>query len=262
MGPSDTALDLAVPATHHTSNEEDVMLGVLGGMGPMATVDFMSKVIRNTPASCDQDHIEMIVCSATNVPDRTAAILDQGSDPLPAMLDALRRLEQSGATCIAIPCNTAHYWHEALQAETTVPILHIVEAVADALAVQRTDRTMIGLLASDGAIRARVYQKHLAKRGYSCLTPDAEAQAEIMQAIRLVKAGNVDEAATILRREAEVLTARGCWQVAMACTEIPLALATAGSDLKARLLDPTEVLAQACVNLCLAIPKKSVWQLA
>jgi aspartate racemase len=262
MRSSDIALDLAEPATHHASSKECVMLGVLGGMGPMATVDFMSKVIRNTPAHCDQDHIEMIVCSAANVPDRTAAILDRGSDPFPAMLVALRRLERSGATCIAIPCNTAHYWHRALQAETSVPILHIVDAFADTLAVQGTEGTMIGLLASDGTVRAEVYQKHLAKRGYSCLTPDAEAQAEVMQAIRLVKAGNVDEAAIILRREAEVLIARDCSQVAMACTEIPLALATVESGLRARLLDPTEALARACVKSYLAMPQKSVWQVA
>jgi aspartate racemase len=228
------------------------MLGVLGGMGPMATVDFMGKVIRNTPASRDQDHIEMVVCSATNVPDRTAAILDQGSDPLPAMFDALRRLEQSGVSCIAIPCNTAHYWHGALQAKTSVPILHVVDAVADRLADQGLEGTTIGVLATDGTIHAGVYQKRLAKRGYSCLIPNAEAQAEIMRAIRLVKAGNVDEAAAILRREAEALVAGGCSQVAMACTEIPLALAKVESDLRARLLDPTEILARACVQSCQA----------
>lgn len=224
------------------------MLGVLGGMGPMATVDFMGKVIRNTPALRDQDHIEMVVCSATNVPDRTAAILNQGSDPLPAMFEALLRLEQSGVSCIAIACNTAHYWHGTLQAKTAVPILHIVDAVADTLAEQGMDGTTIGVLATDGTIHAGVYQKRLAKRGYSCLIPNAEAQAEVMRAIRLVKAGNVDEAATILRREAKALVARGCSQVAMACTEIPLAFVTLENDLRARLLDPTEILARACVR--------------
>lgn len=237
------------------------MLGILGGMGPMATVDFMGKIIRNTPASCDQDHIQMVVCSATNVPDRTAAILGQGSDPLPAMLDALHRLELSGASCIAIPCNTAHHWHGALQAETSVPIIHIVDAVADALARQRLNPT-IGVLATDGTVRAGIYQERLSERGYACVAPDGEAQAEIMRAIRLVKAGHTNEAAGILGREAETLVARGCSHIAMACTEIPLALATLDNDLGAALLDPTDLLAQACVRSCLAVPQDLVRQIA
>jgi len=237
------------------------MLGILGGMGPMATVDFMGKIVRNTPASCDQDHIQMVVCSATEVPDRTAAILGQGADPFPAMLNALRRLELSGATRIAIPCNTAHHWHGALQAETSVPIIHIVDAVADALSLQRTNPTL-GVLATDGTVHAGIYQQRLAERGHICMVPDAKAQAEVMRAIRLVKAGRTDEAAVILGREAEALAARGCSHIAMACTEIPLALAALDNDIGAALLDPTDLLAQACVRSCLAAPQEMVREVA
>ena len=238
------------------------MLGVLGGMGPLATVDFMDKVVRNTSATCDQDHIEMIVCSATGVPDRTAAILDQGSDPLPAMLDALRRLERSGATRIAIPCNTAHHWYDALQAKSPVPILHIVDAVADACVERGMRGTTIGVLATDGTVHAGIYQKRLANSGFACLIPDRKAQAEVMQAIRLVKAGHIDQAAAALVREARALVAAGCSHVAMACTEIPLALATVDAELREKLLDPTELLARACVKSCLAMLQKPVRQVA
>ncbi|MGY3235377.1 MULTISPECIES: cysteate racemase [unclassified Bradyrhizobium] len=238
------------------------MLGILGGMGPMATVDFMGKIVRNTPASCDQDHIQMVVCAATDVPDRTAAILGRGPDPLPAMLNALRRLELSGATRIAIPCNTAHHWHGALQGETPVPIIHIVDAVADGLAAQQASNPTIGLLATDGTVHAGIYQQRLAERGYACVVPGAKAQAEVMRAIRLVKAGHTDEAAGILGREAEALAARGCSHVAMACTEIPLALATPDSDIGAALLDPTDLLARACVRSCLAAPQEAMREVA
>ncbi|MDA9444242.1 aspartate racemase [Bradyrhizobium sp. CCBAU 51745] len=237
------------------------MLGILGGMGPMATVDFMGKIVRNTPASCDQDHIQMVVCSATDVPDRTAAILGHGADPFPAMLNALRRLELSGATRIAIPCNTAHHWYGALQAETSVPIIHIVDAVTEALAQRRTNPTL-GVLATDGTVHAGIYQQRLAERGYACVVPAATAQAEVMRAIRLVKAGLTDEAAGILGREAEALAARGCSHIAMACTEIPLALAALDSDVGAALLDPTDLLAQACVRSCLAAPQETVREVA
>ncbi|KQP42594.1 aspartate racemase [Methylobacterium sp. Leaf104] len=226
------------------------MLGVLGGMGPMATVDFMGKVVRNTPAACDQDHIEMVVCSAANIPDRTAAILGEGTDPLPAMRDALRRLEAAGATRIAVPCNTAHHWHTALQAETSVPVLHIVDAVAETLAGEAGCR--VGVLATDGTIRAGIYGTRLAERGFACQVPNATGQAEVMRAIRLVKAGYPMEARTILRTQAEALIAAGCNRVVMACTEIPVALASVEGPLGDALLDATDALAQACVRVCMA----------
>ncbi|ACL57695.1 aspartate racemase [Methylobacterium nodulans ORS 2060] len=223
------------------------MLGVLGGMGPMATVDFMGKVVQNTPAACDQDHIQVVVCMAANIPDRTAAILGEGTDPFPAMRATVRWLETAGATCIAIPCNTAHHWHAALQAETSVRILHIVDAVADTLAGQGG---CIGVLATSGTVKAGIYQKRLALRGFSCRTPDAAGQAEVMRAIRLVKAGQLAEATTILRAQAEAMVAAGCRQVVMACTEIPVALATVNGALRSVLVDATEALACACVEAC------------
>src|SRR4051812_30907499 len=136
------------------SQQEAVMLGVLGGMGPMATVDFMGEVVQNTPATCDQEHIPMVVCSAANIPDRTASIFGEGADPFPAMRDTLRRLEAAGATCVAIPCNTAHHWDAALQAGTSVRILHIVDAVADALDDQSMQGGSVGVLATSGTVKA------------------------------------------------------------------------------------------------------------
>ena len=226
------------------------MLGVLGGMGPMATVDFMGKVVRNTPATHDQEHIQMVVCSATNTPDRTAAILGEGTDPFPVMRDTVRRLEAAGATCIAIPCNTAHHWHAALQAVTPVRILHIVDAVADALSVQAVEGGCVGVLATTGTVKAGIYQKRLARRGFSCRMPDAAGQAEVMRAIRLVKAGQLGEATAILRVQAEALVSGGCRRVVMACTEIPVALASVEGELRSALVDATEALARVCVGAC------------
>lgn len=224
------------------------MLGVLGGMGPMATVDFMAKVVRNTPASRDQDHIPMVVCSAANIPDRNAALRGEGADPLPAMRDALHRLEAAGATCIAMPCNTAHLWHTALQAATPLPILHIVDAVTEELAAR--PGACIGVLATTSTIAGGLYQERLARKGLPCRVPDAAAQAEVMRAIRLVKAGAPTEAAEILQAQAEALLAAGCHAVVMACTEIPVALAAVEGDLRARLVDATEALARACIRAC------------
>lgn len=223
------------------------MLGVLGGMGPMATVDFLAKLVRATPAGRDQDHIPTLVCSAVDIPDRADAILGAGPDPLPAMRAALARLEAGGATRIAIPCNTAHHWHAALQAGTALPILHIVDAVAETLAGAGTGGR-VGLLATDGTLRAGLYPDRLARHGLTCLGPDPEGQAAVAAAIRLVKANRAAEATPLLEAQARALAEAGCGRVVMACTEIPIALA--GSPVSGLLVDATEALARACVAAC------------
>ncbi|SFS96544.1 amino acid racemase [Methylobacterium sp. yr668] len=227
------------------------MLGVLGGMGPMATVDFLAKLVRATPAGRDQDHIPTLICSAVDIPDRAAAILGAGPDPLPALRAALARLEAGGATRIAIPCNTAHHWHAALQAATALPILHIVDAVAKTLAetLARTGSGgRIGLLATDGTLRSGLYPERLARHGLACRAPDEAGQAAVSAAIRLVKADRVAEATPLLEAQVRALAEAGCDRVVMACTEIPLALA--GSDPSGLLVDATEALARACVAAC------------
>jgi aspartate racemase len=223
------------------------MLGVLGGMGPVATIDFMDKVVRNTPAERDQDHIPMVIRLATDIPDRTAAILGDGEDPLPAMRRALHELETDRVSVIAIPCNTAHFWYDELQAETSIPILHIAEAVADTLPVG-TD--CVGVLATTGTVKAGIYQKTMAKRGIHCIFPSDDEQAEVMRAIQLVKAGNGRSARKLLTHQADELLRAGCDAIIMACTEIPIALADAA--LAPKLIDPTEALAKAAVRVCLA----------
>jgi aspartate racemase len=222
------------------------MLGVLGGMGPLATVDFVRKVVQNTSADCDQHHIPTLVCSASNIPDRTAAIVGEGPDPLPAMLDALRRLERAGATFIAIACNTAHNWHGALQEATSVPILHIADAVLDELISRNVREGIIGILATTGTLQAGIYQDRLSRHGFACRLP--ARQDEVMRAIRLVKAGRVGEAGAILRDQVSMLISAGCRCVVLACTEIPVALDATGDDLRGVTIDATDALSRACVD--------------
>lgn len=223
------------------------LLGVLGGMGPMATADFLRKLVEATPAARDQDHLETVTLCASAIPDRVAALEGRGPDPLPAMIAGVRRLEAAGATRLVIPCNTAHHWHRALQATTALPILHIVDAVMAALARRGVPQGAIGLLATTGTLRVGLYQARLAEHGYLCRHP--EAMDEVMRAIQLVKANHLRDAAAILRGEAEALLAGGCAQVVLACTEVPLALGSAGAP-HPQLLDATQALAEACVAAC------------
>lgn len=167
------------------------------------------------------------------------------------MIVAVRRLERAGASRIAIPCNTAHYWHAALQAATSLPILHIVEVVCDVLEREpdAKSRGPIGILATHGTLAAGIYSRHLAERGFSSLQPQGEDQHEVMRAIGLVKAGCAAEAVEPLMRQAQKLWDRGCSVVVMACTEIPVALAHRPEVAQGRLLDATNELAKACVAI-------------
>ncbi|HYZ33491.1 MAG TPA: amino acid racemase, partial [Crenalkalicoccus sp.] len=168
------------------------VLGVLGGMGPLASAEFMLRLTRLTPAERDQDHIPAVLWSDPRVPDRTAARLSGGADPLPWLLRGLRGLEAAGCGAIAIPCNTAHGWFDALQAETPLPILHIVDAAAAELVRLNVPAGRVGVLATAGTLAMRLYQDRLAARGYDCLVPEPGEMARLVTpAIAAVKAGLV-----------------------------------------------------------------------
>ena len=221
------------------------ILGVLGGMGPLATVDFMAKVIALTPVSRDQDHVPLMVYSIPQVPDRTKSILEGGESPLPAMLEGLRVLENAGAGCIASPCNTAHHWFDAMEGACGVELLHIVDCACASLERSGLGEGPVGLLSTAGTIAAGIYQKRLGERGYDCLVPDAaDMEALVSEGIRLVKAGTIDAARTCLEKATANLRKRGAGTVVLGCTEIPVAL----DDRNAGYLDATEALAEAGVR--------------
>lgn len=219
-------------------------LGVLGGMGPLATVDFLRKLVAGTPATADQEHITTLVYSACHTPDRTAAILGVGPSPLPALLAGMDVLQQGGADCVAIPCNTAHYWYPQLAAASAVPIFHIVDAACDR--IEEAPGARIGVLATAGTLETGVYQERIEARGFRCLTPNrGELDDLVMPAIRKVKAGDLGGARLLLMEAMDLLGGRGASRIVMGCTEIPLALE--GIE-PGRLIDATDALACKCVQ--------------
>lgn len=223
------------------------MLGVLGGMGPLAGATFMQRLTLLTPADRDQDHIPSILWSDPRVPDRTAARLSGGEDPLPWLLRGIAGLEAAGCGAIAIPCNTAHGWFEGMQAATRLPILHIVEAAADELLRLGIPAGPIGLMATKGTLAMRLYQDRLEGRGYDCLLPtEAEMDRVVMPAIELVKANKVAESYAPLAETARRLIERGARAVVLGCTEIPLGIA-AGPALPFPVADTIDALARAAI---------------
>lgn len=231
------------------------ILGVLGGMGPLASAEFMRRLTLLTPAASDQDHIPAVLWSDPRVPDRTAARLAGGADPLPALRRGIAGLEAAGCGAIAIPCNTAHGWFEAMQAATRLPILHIVDAAAADLAAQGIGGGPIGVMATAGTLAMRLYQERLAGRGYSCLVPEeAEMAALVTPAIAAVKANRLAEAHAPLAEAARRLSARGARAVVLGCTEIPLGLA-AGPALPFPVCDTLDALARAAIRWARSAPE-------
>lgn len=224
------------------------MIGVLGGMGPVATADFFSKLICATAASGDEDHIPLLIQSDPRIPPRPAAILAGGISPLPALLAGRDRLIAAGATALAMPCNTAHYWYADLARGCPVPFLSIVDAVFDELAVEVPKGVKIGLISTQATMAAHIFDKRLLAQGYTVLLPpEADMQARVTPAISLVKANRAQQAGPLLEEAVRSLIGRGASRIILACTETPVALEAIRSPLMAQCIDPTAALARLCV---------------
>lgn len=224
------------------------LLGVLGGMGPLAAADFLAKLVAETPATRDQDHIPYVAWGVPQIPDRPAAILRDGESPLPHMLRGIAALKQAGATAIAIACNTAHYWHDDLVREGSLPILHIADAACAALAARGIHGGGIGLIATEGTLAAGFFQQRLKARGLDCIVSTrADQDRLVLPAIAAVKANDLRRAHALAVQAVENLIAAGAQAVVLACTETPLAIDHAASPVAAHCVDATRALARACV---------------
>lgn len=187
-------------------------------MGPAATVEFFRRLVAATPAGSDQEHLHVIIDEDPSVPDRTSAILRDGEDPAPALLDMARRLEAAGAELLVIPCNTAHHYLSAIESAVKIPVLDM-----PAEAARRVDVGRVGLLATDGTIASGLYRDALSKRGIGVVVPQSEEQSRVMRAIDAIKAG--EDPATFAGEIAEVISRlgdAGAEAVVAACTEISL----------------------------------------
>ena len=224
------------------------IVGVLGGMGPDATVDFMSKVIAATPAEKDQDHVHMIVDHNPKVPNRQAAILTGGEDPGPALAEMAVRLESAGADFLVIPCNTAYVFRDSVAAATSIPLLSIIDESIAAIAHRCPAARSVGILATDGCLRANVYQEAMVERGMQAVLPGTQEIGELMTLIGRIKGGDQCEAvATGMTDIANALLERGAQAVIAGCTEIPLVLNDAMIDVP--LISSTDILAEKTVAI-------------
>jgi aspartate racemase len=220
------------------------LLGVLGGMGPLATVDFLAKLIEETPAQRDQDHVPVVVYGVPQISCRVAAILGTGESPAPAMAAGLDILAKAGAEAAVIVCNTAHHWYDELAGASAIPILHIADTACAGLAPGGA----VGLLGTEAALEAGIYQTRLAALGVpSLVNAPLLRRAHVLPAIALVKQGRTEEAGNLLEPAIEDLLAQGAATVILACTELPPALDSIHSAYRGRTVDPTRALARAAI---------------
>lgn len=224
------------------------MIGVLGGMGPLATVDFFNKVLAATPAKGDADHVPLLIQSDPRIAPRPAAILQGGLSPLPQLLEGRDRLIAAGATALAMPCNTAHFWLADLLEACSVPFISIVAASISELEYLVDTGTSVGLIATRATLAAKIFDTPLQQAGYTPMLPDDDMMDTlVLPGIELVKAGQAVQGGQLVAQAVQALLNRGAGAVLLACTETPLALDAVQSPLRAKCVDSTAALARACV---------------
>ena len=226
---------------------KEKILGVIGGLGPIATAHFMELVINMTDVALDQQHLPMIVYNMPFIPDRTAYILDNTKEnPLPQMLSCGKSLAQQGADCIAIPCVTAHYFFGKLEQEIPVPVINGVRETVRHL--KENGITRVGIMATDGTIQSGIFHRELLAQGLTPIAPDKENQVNVMHLIfQNVKAGKTAEMQRFYAA-AESLRQQGAQAIILGCTE--LSLIKRDEQIGAGFVDAMEVLARQSVVLC------------
>ena len=199
-------------------------LGILGGMGPAASAEFILRLIQQTSATCDQEHIPFVLWNEPRTPDRSTSMRDGNDYPLPYLKEGILSLKSVGCDYIVIPCNSAHYWYDEL-AKLDIPIIHIVDSVVDELKSLDILNQTIGVMGTQGTIEYGIYQQRLESQGWKCIVPgSAEMDYFVQPAIDFIKAGNITEAHYLLVKVIDSLIERGAKAVVLGCTELPLAV--------------------------------------
>ncbi|MBH0040487.1 aspartate/glutamate racemase family protein [Pseudoalteromonas sp. SWN166] len=222
-------------------------LGVLGGMGPLATASFMNQVIALSPAKSDQEHIPMFIRNIPQIPDRTKFLMGiEDENPFFELKKGFNELTSLGVSCIVIPCNTAHYWYDALTQNADVHTISIVQSVIKR--AKATGKRKVGILATTATLNMRIYQTAFSEHNIEFIEPNEQQQALVMQGITAVKSGNLALGRTLLSQSYEQMLAQGADAVLFGCTEIPLVLNEQASKSPETCLDTIAILAQECVN--------------
>ncbi|MEG2984634.1 MAG: amino acid racemase [Peptostreptococcaceae bacterium] len=219
-------------------------VGIIGGMGTVATIDLFNKIVLETNAKSDKEHIHILIDNNTQIPDRTSFILGKGEDPTNEILKSAKNLEKIGADFLAIPCNTAHYFYETIKLNVKIDILNMIEETAKSIKLNKIDK--VGLLATTGTIKASVYESIFSKYDIEIITPNYYGQRVIMDFIYGIKEGKVNFDKEAIINVFEYFKENNISNVILGCTELPVGVSMLG--IEGDFIDPTSILAKVCVK--------------
>ena len=227
------------------------MIGILGGMGTQAGLDFCSKLAKLNRGKTDQNYPLFLLYNKSNIPDRKQN-LKKYNKVLKSLLDGCKFLERNKCKFVSIPCNTAHYWYEDLKKRTKIPILNMPETVYLNTKKNCKKNSKIGLLATETTIKTGVYNRYFNKN-YNLIFPPKKIQiTSVNRSIKLVKMGRTKEAERALRKAINYMIKIDCKKIILGCTELPIAIFAYKSFKKAKrsklFLDPNLLLAQASMR--------------
>ena len=223
-------------------------LGIIGGLGPLASADFYFKLTRMTRAFRDNDHVPAVILSVPQLPDRTEAILGNHDGPLAPLKAAVSTLNALGVACIAVPCNTAHHWYDQLAANSQAEIIHIGDAVV-AETRRSLDLGRVAILATRGTLVSGFYQDRMSAAGFGlCLPANGEFQQRVDNAIGLVKAGSITDAAIETERALDIARSAGADAALLGCTELSVVAASLNDVSGLVVVDSNAALARACLT--------------
>lgn len=220
-------------------------IGIIGGMGPLATVDLYRRIVLRTRALKDQEHIHVIIDSNINIPDRTKAIISNGENPTVELIKSSKMLEQGGADFLIMPCNTAHYFIDTLKENVHIPFINMIEETVTHTLNKYGKDTIVGILATDGTIKARIYEDYYSKLGIKTVVPH-KTQEKIMKFIYdVVKSGKYEEGTDLLFECVNELKTMGATTFLLGCTE--LSSAQYLYKFEGPFINPMEVLTEAAI---------------
>ena len=223
-------------------------IGILGGMGPEATVRMFNLIVKLTKAEKDQDHIPIIIFNNPKVPDRTAAIIDEGPSPLPMLVEGAKELEKAGATFIIMPCHTAHYHYDEIIQNINIPFLHLQKETRHYVELRYSNLTRFGLLATTGTVEAGLFQTIFQQKGLEIIVPGEKEQGVVMTAIygeKGIKRGFKEEPRQLLIQVMKQLKEQKVGAVIAGCTEVSLVLNA--QELQLSVIDPLKIIAAAAI---------------
>lgn len=230
-----------------TSSEPEKIVGIIGGLGPDATVDIMQRIIRLTPANDDIDHIRCIVDNNPKVPSRIKALIDgTGECPGPHMAKMGKKLEQWGADFLIIPCNTAHYYYQHVVDAVTIPVINLLDLVVSEFVQSNPQSRKVGIAGSTAIIKTRLYTDRFQQHGIEAVYPDDTYQDLLLQGIKKIKAGVTGpEVDTIITDAFNNISRKGADVIIIACTELSVVC----REMPFNMIDAAEVLAQETVTI-------------